>query len=61
MRKINPKYFNMLIDPETRRKLEVLARSTERTASGYIRWLIQREYRDQESELEIEKSASTMR
>ena len=59
MRKAETKFFAMKIDPETRRKLEVLARATERTASGYVRWLIQREYKDQESELEIEKSAPT--
>ena len=57
MRKTKTKFFAMKIDPETRRKLDELARSTERTASAYVRWLIQREYKDRDSE--NEKSAST--
>lgn len=38
------KIWNMRMDPETLSKLEKLAKSTERSASGMVRWLIHREY-----------------
>ncbi len=37
-------WLQVKIDPETKQQLELLAKSSERTMSSYVRWLIKREW-----------------
>ena len=48
--------INFLAKDGTREKLQYLAQKTERSQSGYLRWLIDREYESMvEGNQEIEK------
>ena len=38
------KFFNFRIDPQTSRKLTILADTVQRTKSNLVRWLISQEY-----------------